>query len=1452
MESFAIMKKKPEYMTGDASCESNLRLCAQNRRCLYEWLLSENDKNVLLLDANDANIMAEKLQQKEKYDVVILDDVLGYTKEVEKLMDMSVDALKDTGKLVITVANRIGIQTLAGKLKDYVGYSKQELQEIIKEDYGFGGTKIFYPYPDQNYMKEVFAEDALIKYQYGRPYINTTDNRFVLFDENKFANTLVREDAIDILANAFMLVATKQMIKEVAEIEYVKLNWDREERFRIATVVKNTGIVEKYALNEKARGHIERLYNCQDMSPCLGAQNLPGEYTLQKMCYPLLTCNNLDTLIAKEIENANKEGIFALFDKFYQKLFEKTEYTQCYITDEFKTVFGEVKHAQTYHCANPMNVDLICDNVFCCEDKYIIIDCEWIFDFLIPVEFVVWRAISELYGKHTVLYDFMPKREFFEHYSITPRDEENFEAWGVHFAYEYVKSDSVRNLNCKQTQITLAELYEDHANCEIFKGNQSIPVQDHFEYDMGSGFEKGNVVSAKVEQSEEAFRIVAEIPKKINGKILKWNPAVYPCTISLKELRGIRIIGHNANETDDEGYQFFLGDAFFYFVIDNDCTQIMLDGEISHMTMCEQREIVAKRDLKKQTEIEELQKELDEVKAEKVKLQNDLDSVLNSTIWRKTEFLRQLKDGKCSDAKSETTPMADETAQPQQLKPIRESIHFCVDEAKIADGMMSIDGWILCEYRKITSSYLILEDVAGVRRQYPFKLRERDDVASALGLVFEGNCGVHIDARYKSYCQQKIIFKVQIENEWVEVATDAKVPVTYDAVAGEIYFERYSVGEDVVDYLEFEQNHLATQETLASDWKVDVVVPVYNGFQYLADLFASIEKTTVDYRLILVEDCSPDEKVRPYLENYASTHEHVILLKNEENLGFVKSVNKALRMTENHVALVNTDVIVPEGWLERLMAPIFNCDDIASTTPFTNSGTIYSFPNFAKDNALFMGLSVDEIDAEFARIKPRYIEAPTGVGFCMGMSQRVVREIGILDEETFEKGYGEENDWCQRAINAGYKNVYVENLFVHHNHGGSFPSETKQRLLRENAQKLAKKHPNYNDDVAKFLRMDPNADIREYIKFELMYRCDKSCILAFDHDLGGGASVYLKQKMSAELSEGKMFVIVRYNLNANQYFVSVYCGEYEAKIMLPTRKDVVQMLEARKYEQIWINELATYVELEEWFEDLRKLREERAQSMRLLLHDYFMICPSLNLMSPEGKYCRIPQDTLQCEACLQKNDYTYYEPCKSVETWRNAWKALMKQCDEIIAFSKDTIRIMKEVYPEVEDIQLIPHVVEPIGKIEREKKTTATVNVGVLGAISEQKGLHVIKKMLRYIEEQNINMKIVIIGECSEEIESSAFCITGKYERKDIPELTLQYDIDAFLIPSIWPETFSYTTSEIMSMDMPIAVFNLGAPVERVQEYSKGLILGDPDMDVAELVQTLYKFAQNNEKCYNT
>ena len=241
---------------------------------------------------------------------------------------------------------------------------------------------------------------------------------------------------------------------------------------------------------------------------------------------------------------------------------------------------------------------------------------------------------------------------------------------------------------------------------------------------------------------------------------------------------------------------------------------------------------------------------------------------------------------------------------------------------------------------------------------------------------------------------------------------------------------------------------------------IDIIVPIYNGFEYLEPLFASVfANTSLPYRLILIDDASPDTRVRQFLRQLIATNINVeiLLIENQENLGFVGSVNRAVSKIHNHFVLLNSDTEVPPQWLQRLMYPIMHVKNVASTTPFTNSGTICK-SLLLDDNPLFENLSSEVVDSyfQFARSENRYLPIPTGIGFCMGVNKQVVDEIGMFDE-IFGRGYCEENDWCARAEKLGYQNLHVPNLFVYHKHGGSFPSEEKRRLIERNDFSIASK-----------------------------------------------------------------------------------------------------------------------------------------------------------------------------------------------------------------------------------------------------------------------------------------------------------------------------------------------------------------------------------------------------------
>lgn len=345
--------------------------------------------------------------------------------------------------------------------------------------------------------------------------------------------------------------------------------------------------------------------------------------------------------------------------------------------------------------------------------------------------------------------------------------------------------------------------------------------------------------------------------------------------------------------------------------------------------------------------------------------------------------------------------------------------------------------------------------------------------------------------------------------------------------------------------------------------EVDVIVPIYNGYEFLDRLFGTIARTDVPFKLLAVDDKSTDERIARFLNKTLKNFTNSILISNEENLGFVKSVNKALALAKNHVIIVNSDVELPDKWLERLITPLYMDDKIASATPFTNSGAICSFPVISEDNDLLPGLTLDETDKAFRTVKPAYYEVSSGVGFCMAMNINVIKKIGVFDDETFGKGYCEEADWCQRAIQAGYKNVIVENLFVRHKHGGSFSYDEKTELLKRNLKLFHEKYPSYQLSEIKALAKNPHHEQRAFLIMILLSKntnIKKTCYF--------GLGFKSKSRNYTVSENNEIIYLIRYNQCRREYLLNIRWGKFLGTFKLETVEEIEYIIDCAGIQEI--------------------------------------------------------------------------------------------------------------------------------------------------------------------------------------------------------------------------------------------------------------------------------------------
>ncbi|MHB1256382.1 MAG: glycosyltransferase, partial [Dethiobacteraceae bacterium] len=632
---------------------------------------------------------------------------------------------------------------------------------------------------------------------------------------------------------------------------------------------------------------------------------------------------------------------------------------------------------------------------------------------------------------------------------------------------------------------------------------------------------------------------------------------------------------------------------------------------------------------------------------------------------------------------------------------------------------------------------------------------------------------------------------------------------------------------------------------------VDIIIPVYNGLEYLDKLFYGLQcNTPSPHRLIVIDDASPDLQIWLRLKELLGEVSNAILLRNELNLGFVATVNRAAEYVKGDFVILNTDVEIPPKWLERLMAPICKDRTVASTTPFSNAATICSFPDINVDNPLIADLEVQCIDRWFARVRRDLpeIELPTGVGFCMGINGETWRRIGPFDAEGFRRGYGEENDWCQRARKFGYRSVMVTNLFVYHKHGGSFDNTTRQSLRESALRTVLARYPDYQHQVDIFIRHDPARALRQLMTmFVTAGEAAKLPLLIVDHELGGGANNYRNELVSERLAADQPVLLLAAHRDGSLFREGIELRCFYREYTVSFNVEDLVILERLFADhlplgEVFYNNAVSFKDPLLLVETLHRIKAVTGARLTIAIHDFYPLCPSYTLINNEGKYCRLP-DIASCRVCLPKNRFSVASERVTIAAWRQTWGTFLAGADKILCFSEDSRHQVERVYPNCgELIAVRPHKLSVIFSRNPKLNSNVPMHIGVVGAIGYVKGAQVVVDLARHLLSADPSARITVIGSLENAPILRNLKVTGPYRREDLPELLELYGINVCFLPSICPETFSYVTEELMCLDVPLVVFNLGAPAERVRLYPKGRIVCEMSAEAAayELV-SLYR-----------
>ncbi len=233
---------------------------------------------------------------------------------------------------------------------------------------------------------------------------------------------------------------------------------------------------------------------------------------------------------------------------------------------------------------------------------------------------------------------------------------------------------------------------------------------------------------------------------------------------------------------------------------------------------------------------------------------------------------------------------------------------------------------------------------------------------------------------------------------------------------------------------------------------LSVIIVNWNTKDLLLQCLEAVYKTIheVSHEVLVVDNASTDGSGEAVRNRY----QDVMLICNEQNLGFARANNIALGMMQGRYALLlNTDTTVEEGAINTLYAFMeanpesgMACGQLLNPDG-SKQNSIANFPTLTAlvSNETLLRIVLPRRFPSKMQNHRHPIEIESGIGACLMVRKQAMERVGLLDESYFF--FLEETDWALRMRQQGWKVFFVPAARIFHEQGQSVGHGVDARIL---------------------------------------------------------------------------------------------------------------------------------------------------------------------------------------------------------------------------------------------------------------------------------------------------------------------------------------------------------------------------------------------------------------------